>query len=360
MVPFTGVHCVLMGLTSAQLNQKLALRFRLWLNAQRYAISTQTAYHHRALKLCSFIGNTPLRKVTALDIAEFIATSQPMGSGDGFVNECLVALRCFFDFLYFGGIVDKVAPRFLKMRPRAKKLPEFLTMARVRKLIQAATNLRDRALIELYYASGCRNSELRLVRIEKMDFRQRSFKVGAKRKERMVYFGAPAAKAIWRYIGKRRSGYLFQDIIQQQRGVLTHNRESWIGYWRDFRPGENYGKRYSKYLGSRNGLSRRDARRKFNRLLKGVDLARPKPDRPLTKATMGKIVSDVARRAGLGSMGPKILRHSFGTHMVEGGVNLLALQELMGHSYLSSTQVYSHISNKRVVQEFKKSHPRFK
>ena len=349
-----------MSLTTPQLNEKLALRFRLWLNAQRYAISTQTAYHHRALKLCAYLGNKPLRKVTPMDVADFIASSQPMGSGDGFVNEYLVALRCFFDFLYFGGVVDKVAPRFLKMRPRVKKLPEFLTMAKVRKLIYAAANLRDRALIELYYATGCRNSELRPVRIEKIDFRRRRFKVGAKRKERMVYFGAPAARAIRRYIGKRRSGYLFQDIIPPQRGVLTHNAGSWMGTWRDFRPGPDYGKRRSKYLGSWISMSKRKARIKFRRFLKGVDLTRTKPDRPLTKSTMGKIVSDVARRAGLGPMGPKILRHTFGTHMVEGGINLVALQELMGHSYLSSTQVYSHLSNKAVVKNFKKTHPRFK
>ena len=353
-------YCDSMGFTTSQLNVELALRFRRWLNAQSYAVSTQTAYHNRALKLCAFIGNKPLRKVTSMDIAEFIASSQPLGSGDLFVNSCLCALRCFFDFLHFGGIVDKVAPRFLKMRPRARKLPEFLTLKKARKLIYAAANHRDRALVELYYATGCRNSELRFVRIEKIDFRRRRFKVSAKRKERMVYYGAPAAKAIRRYIGKRNSGYLFQDIIPPQQGVLTHNANSWMGTWRDFRPGPDYGKRRSKYLGSRKSMSRRSARLKFARFLKGVDLTRAKPDRPLTKSTMGKIVSDVARRAGLGPMGPKILRHSFGTHMVEGGINLVALQELMGHSYLSSTQVYSHLSNKTVVSNFKKAHPRFK
>jgi integrase/recombinase XerD len=256
--------------------------------------------------------------------------------------------------------VDKIAPRFLKMRPRVKKLPKFLTISQVRRLIYAAANLRDRALIELYYSTGCRNSELRFVRIEKIDFRRRRFKVAGKRKERMVYFGAPAAKAIGRYIGTRRSGYLFQDIIPAQHGVLTHNAASWMGTWRDFRPGADYGKRRSKYLGSRKTMSRGEARIKLRRFLKNVDLTRPKPDRPLTRSTMRQIITQVARRAGLGPMGPKILRHSFGSHMVEGGINLLALQELMGHSYLSSTQVYVHLTNKAVVSNFKKAHPRFR
>ena len=349
-----------MKLSTAQLNLELAARFRRWLNAQRYAPSTQTAYHHKAIKLCVYVGNNPLRKLKPLDIADFISHHQPPGASDEVVSSWLCALRCFFDFLYFGGIVDSVAPRFVKSRPRVRKLPEVLTKARVRKLIYATANRRDRALVELYYATGCRNSELRIVRVEKIDFRRRRFKVCAKRKERMVYFGVPAAKAIKRYIGKRRSGYLFQDIIPQQRGVLTHTSESWVGMWRDFRPGKDYGRRYTKYLGSRKLVLKHVARQRFNRFLKEqrVDLSRPKPDRPLTKSTMGKIISDCARRAGLGPMGPKILRHSFATHMVDNGADLMALQELMGHSYLSSTQIYAHVSNKAAVKNFRKSHPR--
>ena len=212
--------------------------------------------------------------------------------------------------------MDDVAPRLLKTRPRVKKLPTFLTKARVRKLIYAAANLRDRALVELYYATGCRNSELRIVRIETIDFRRRRFKVGAKRKERMVYFGAPAARAIKRYIGTRRKGYLFQDIIPAQRGVLTHTRESWVGMWRDFRPGKEYGKRHTKYLGSWRTISKHVARRKFNRFLKGVDLARPKPDRPLTKCTNGENYFRLCAACGAWSDGAKgftaQFRHSYG------------------------------------------------
>lgn len=349
-----------MSLRTSHLNLELASRFRRWLNAQRYSLSTQTAYHHKAIKLCLYVGNKPLRKLKPLDIADFISHHQTPGSSDEVISSWLCALRCFFDFLYFGGIVDSVAPRFLKARPRVRKLPEVLTKGGIKKLIHAAANRRDRAVIELYYATGCRNSELRTVRIEKIDFRRRRFKVGSKRKERMVYFGAPAARAIKRYIGKRRSGYLFQDVIPQQRGVLTHTRESWVGMWRDFHLGQYYGRRFTKYLGSRETVPKHIARQRFNHFLKEkrIDLSRPKPDRPLTKSTMGKIISDCARRAGLGPMGPKMLRHSFATHMVDNGADLMALQELMGHSYLSSTQVYAHISSKAAVKNFNKSHPR--
>ena len=347
-----------MGLTTAELNVELAFRFRRWLNAQRYAFSTQTAYHHKALKLCAYIGDESLRRVTPMDIATFIAHVQPAGASDEFVNSYIGALRSFFDFLHLGGVVDSTAPRLVRTRPRVKRIPKILTQGQVRKLIYAAATPRDRALIELYYATGCRNSELTTVRVEDIDFRQRRFKVGAKRKERMVYFGEPAAKAIRRYLGNRTDGYLFQDAIPPQRGYITHTASSWIGCWRDFRPGKGFGMKHNKYLGSRNTMCKVVAGRKFGRFLNSVDLARPKPDRPLTKATMGKIISDCARRAGLGPMGPKILRHSFATHMIDGGADLLALQQLLGHAYLSSTQVYVHVSNKAAVKTFKKAHPR--
>ncbi len=343
----------------AQVNLEMANRFRRWLDAQRYMPSTVASYYRKAARLCIHIGDKPLRKVTPLDIADFLAREkQPSWSG-GFVSDWLIGLRRFFDFLYFGGIVDRVAPRFLKARPRMRKLPTVLTKNQVRSLISAAKNPRDRALIETYYATGCRTAELTTVRVENINFHRRTFKVGAKRKERIVYFGSAAAKAIKRYLGPRRDGFLFQDIIPFQRGFITHNRHAWMGVWRDFRPAvEVRGRRHTEYLGSYKKISYEKAKERFNRLLKGIDLSRPKGEKPLAKSTMTKIVQKAARRAGLQMVTPRMLRHCFGTHMVEGGADLPALQALMGHSYLSSTQVYVHISNQAVSKNFRKAHPR--
>jgi site-specific recombinase XerD len=97
---------------------------------------------------------------------------------------------------------------------------------------------------------------------------------------------------------------------------------------------------------------------KFNKFLKGIDLARPKPDRPLTRSTLGRIVQELGRRAKLGVVNPHMLRHSFATHLLERGADIRAIQELPGHSYLSSTQVYTRISNNAVASAFRKFHPR--
>jgi site-specific recombinase XerD len=333
-------------------------RFRRWLNAQHYAIGTQTSYCRIALKLCRFIGNRPLRGVTPIDIGDFLTKTLPPRWSDGHVLYQLGALRGFFDFLYLGGIVDNVAPRFLKARTPMRKLPKTLTQSQMKKLIATADNARDRALVEVFYATGCRVGEVTLIRIEQIDFRRRCFPVAAKRRERMVYFGATAALAIRKYIGRRTSGYLFQDIIPQQNGYLTRAGLQWIGNWRDYRPEKGRFSKHTKWLGDSSRISQASARRKFKNLLKGIDLTRPKPDRPLTRSTLGRIVQEIGRRAKLGMVNPHMLRHSFATHLLERGADIRAIQELLGHSYLTSTQVYTRISNNAVAFTFRKFHPR--
>jgi site-specific recombinase XerD len=229
----------------------------------------------------------------------------------------------------------------------------------VKRLIRATTNKRDRALVELFYSSGCRNSELATVRIEQIDFRRRAFPVKGKRKERLVYFGKPALKAIRDYMNKRKNGYLFQDVLPDQKGYLTRSAAAWHGCWRDHHVsiGEPKSKRCI-HLGTPGTMSLGQAKRKFDRIRKKLDLGRPKPDRPLHKSTIGKIVVEVGRRAGLGVVTPKMLRHSFATHLLERGADICVIRDLLGHSYLTSTQIYARVSNTRVAASYKRFHPR--
>jgi site-specific recombinase XerD len=293
-----------------------------------------------------------------MDIGDFLTHTLPPKWSDDHVTHQLGALRCFFDFLYLGGIVDSVAPRFLRTRTRIRKLPKTLTQFQIKKLIAATDNPRDRALVELFYATGCRVGEVTAIRVERIDFRRRCLPVIAKRKERVVYFGSVAAKAMRKYLGSRRTGYLFQDIIPQQRGYLTSCKTAWVGVWRDFRPGKEYGKTHTKHFGNPRNVSRANASARFRQFLKTVNLVRPKPNRPLTRSTLGRIVQEAGRKAKLGMVNPHMLRHSFATHLLERGADIRAIQELLGHSYLTSTQVYTRITNNGVASAFRKFHPR--
>jgi integrase/recombinase XerD len=241
-----------------------------------------------------------------------------------------------------------------------KPLPRALTQSQVRKLIRTAKQPRDRALIELLYATGCRIGEIRLARVEDVDLKGRSFRVRGKHKERMVYFGREAAESLRSYLKGRKTGYLFQDKIEQQRGYITSTKKAWIGNWKDYRTGKKGGERHSKWLGNPSTVSYREARKRLNSYIRGhrIDLIRHKPDRPLNRSSLGYVVRELGRKARLGKISPHTLRHSFATHLLEKGADIRAIQELLGHSYLTSTQIYIRISNRAVKSTFHKFHPR--
>jgi site-specific recombinase XerD len=343
---------------TADLNQEFVFRFRRWLIVQHYSLSTIDSYGRVILAFCKRLGTKSVRDVTPMDVGDFVAANLPAQWSDNNVAHQLGALRCFFDFLYLGGIVDRVAPRFLKARKPARQLPKVLTKAQIKKLIAVADNPRDRALVETFYDTGCRSGEMTRIRVEDINFRRRCFPVRAKRKDRVVYFGPSAAKAIRAYLGRRRTGYLFQDIFPQQKGYISHSNTAWAGAWRDFTDAKVYGRRRWKYLGRPKAMSRETAERKFRRFLKTVNLTRPKPDRPMGRGTLAQVIQELGRRAKLGRVHPHMLRHSFATHMLEAGADIRAIQELLGHSYLSSTQVYTRISNNAVAATFRRYHPR--
>lgn len=342
------------------LNLEMAERFRAWLQAQKYVTSTVDRYYLTACKLCRFIGPKALASVTPMDIGDFLTKTLPDRWQDSYISDHLGPLRSFFDFLYLGGVVDSVAPRFLKARARSKPLPRVLTEAQVRKLIRTATHPRDRALVELLYSTGCRISEIRMARVEDIDFRARIFQVRGKRKDRVVYFGEEAAKSLREYLKGRRTGYVFQDKIEPQQGYVTHNGTTWLGTWVDYRTGRKGGVKHTRRLGNRTVTSYEEASRRFKKFLreKSIDLFRYRKDRPMNRSSLGFVIRDLGRRAGIARVNPHALRHSFATHLLDRGADIRAVQELLGHAYLTSTQIYARISNRAVRATFKKFHPR--
>ncbi len=342
------------------LNLEMVERFRRWLVAQKYAPSTQERYCRISRNLCHYLGSRALSSATPMDIGDFLTDTLPDRWADSYIADRLGPLRTFFDFLYLGGVVDSVAPRFLKARTPSKPLPRALTEAQVKKLIHAASHPRDRALIELLYATGCRIGEIRLARVEDIDFKGRRFRVRGKRKERVVYFGPHAAKSLRTYLKGRKTGYLFQDKIEPQKGYITYYKMAWIGNWKDYLSGKKGGQKHSKWLGNPAAVSYAEARKRFRAYLrnKKIDLVRYKPDRPLNRSALSFVVRELGRQAGIGKVSPHTLRHSFATHLLERGADIRAIQELLGHTYLTSTQIYTRISNNAVRSTFHQFHPR--
>lgn len=342
--------------STKKLNQEMVVRFQRWLRAQKYLASTIEAYSKVCSKFCDFVGPNPFCEVSPLDISDFITSNLPNNLSDNFVNFRLAALRSLFDFLYMGGVIGTVPPRSIHPRKQERKPPEVWEQRKLAKLLNRTKILRDRAFVEFLYATGCRLVEVLPLQVPDVDLVKRTARVRGKRKERIVYFGKQAAKALRKYLKGRKHGYLFQIEYKKQKGHLNKTTKTWVGMYSIYPQGKRIIQ--YKYMGMLNTTSRGQAKARFKRHLKRVNLSRPIPDRPMCKHTAWKILRNAARRIKRDFLPARTIRHSYATHLCENGADIRTIQELLGHSCLSSTQIYLHLANNRVAKIYNKAHPR--
>jgi integrase/recombinase XerD len=335
---------------------ELVAAFAGWMTDQGYVPSTRQGYDRTIRKLCTFLGRKTFEAVSPFDIAAFMADASAPFS-DSYAVNLMCALRCFFDFLCLGGVVDSVAPRLLHFRSPVKKLPRILTKSQVLSLLRKTKHPRDKAIMELMYATGCRARELIKIRVQDVDFHTKQIRVCGKRKERIVYFGRPAKKALVRYLAGRKSGFLFEDIFTRQTGFVSHWGSHWYGNWTEHR-GNELGVRRHVHLGKWSPL-RRDAHqlatREFIKRLQTIELGRLRHG--LTYESILLIVRSAGERLGIRRLTTRTLRHSFACHLIDGGADLLTVQRLLGHSHVTSTEIYARISNARVAKNYLRCHP---
>ena len=221
----------------------------------------------------------------------------------------LAALRAFFETLREHGEIEANPANLLAAPKRAHDLPSVLAPDQISRLldrIPAATplELRDRALFEIAYSSGLRAEELVSLDVTSVDFDAEELRVEGKgSKTRFVPAGEPALRALARYLERAR-GALAQDPAQDALFLSKSGRR----------------------------LSTSDIRRRL-----GV----------------------WARHASLqGGVHPHALRHSFATHLLEGGADLRSIQELLGHASVSTTQIYTRVESARLKRAYAQAHPR--
>jgi len=224
----------------------------------------------------------------------------------------LSTIRMLFRFLQASHRIENDPARLLETPTRWKKLPDVLSPKKMKTLIESANPesgrlwQRDRALLELMYAGGMRASEV--AGIKPNDINETLSVVlvcGKGNKERLVPIGEPALQAVQQY----------------EKELLP-------------------------------SLLRFDDGRDIGRLLLS------NTGRPLERVAIWQIVRRVAKRADLGDVHPHTLRHSFATHMLAGGADLRVVQELLGHSDIGTTQIYTHIDRSQLKAVVAKYHPR--
>ncbi|HEY2016719.1 MAG TPA: site-specific tyrosine recombinase XerD [Bryobacteraceae bacterium] len=231
------------------------------------------------------------------------------GLGNRSVARHLTTLRSFYGFLLREGLIDGDPTEHLRTPRQWQTIPKFLNLQEINKIIQAAdtarpTGLRDRAMMELLYASGLRVSELCRVGVGDVNTDLGVVRtMGKGNKQRLVPVGKEAIQAVELYLQNgrtsilkgRASQYLF---VTARGGCLTRQ-----GFW--------------------------------------------------------KLLAGYGRKAGIfRGLTPHILRHSFATHLLEGGADLRSVQVMLGHSDISTTQIYTHVMRSRLRDTVDKHHPR--
>ena len=279
----------------------------LTLLAARRAPRTVEAYRRDLSQLSAWLEKSPAAATTE-DLERWIAQMRADGNAATTIARRIAAVRAFFRHELLLGARNDNPAAALDLPRRARKLPRTLSPGEAERLIEAAAGttpraLRDRALVEVMYGSGLRVSEALGLHRRSVDLDERLVRVlGKGSKERIVPLGRPAVDALRRYVAMGRP-----HLDARSRPEL--------------------------FLNARGGA--------------------------LTRAGAFLILRRLAEKAGLEPLRvhPHLLRHSFATHLLEGGADLRSVQEMLGHADLSTTELYTHVSDRRRRELYFHAHP---
>ncbi|MBI4849912.1 MAG: tyrosine recombinase XerC [Nitrospirae bacterium] len=280
-------------------------QFLEYLKAERgVSVHTLKAYTEDLRGFHAFLDKGP-KDIDNLDIRSFLASLHHKKLKKSSISRKLATIRSFFKYLHREGYVDKNPARLVSSPKVPKTLPRFLTIDETFTLMENPQGdtfkpSRDKAVLELLYSSGLRVSELTSLDIGDLDIKESLVRVKGKgMKERIIPVGGKAMEAIQNYLSERIS------LKKKSPALFLNNR------------------------GSR-----------------------------LTQRSIRRILLHYSRMINLkGGLSPHTLRHTFATHLLHEGADLRSIQELLGHSSLSTTQKYTHVDIKHLMEVYDKAHP---
>ena len=283
------------------------------LRERNASVHTIKAYSGDLANFAAYTGSRAWKQIDHIVIRGFLSQLYEKGLSKTSVARSLAAVRSLYRWLGREGVVEQNPAKLVATPKRPLKLPRVPTIEEMNTVLDgklpeiASFPSRDQLMLELLYGCGIRNSELVGINLDDIHINAEAILIRGKgKKERMVPFGGVAKAALVAYLRERQA-------------LLAENKKS----------------TEALLINQRGGR--------------------------LTTRSVGRIIKKIAVAKGLSpDVHPHTLRHAFGTHMLEEGADLRAIQELLGHERLATTQRYTQLSMKHVLQVYDQTHPRAK
>lgn len=280
-------------------------------NVKNTSGNTEMSYRRDLEKVSHFMesrGIHETKDVKAQDLADYVKFLEDSKFAVATVSRNIASLKAFYHYLVQEGLVEEDISDKLKAPKIEKKAPEIMTPDEVVRLLEQPSGdspkeIRDKAMLELLYATGIRVTELITLRLSDVNMQMSFILCRDRNKERIIPFGAAAKNALARYLDGTR-----EEMLENKKSeVLFANCSG----------------------------------------------------QPMSRQGFWKLIKHYAKKADIqADITPHTLRHSFAAHLVENGADLRSVQEMLGHSDISTTQIYANLNHNHIREVYAKAHPR--
>lgn len=280
-------------------------------NVKNTSGNTEMSYKRDLEKVLHFMtsrGIHEVRDVTAQDLTDYVKYLEDNKFAAATVSRNIASLKAFYHYMVQEGVVEEDISDKLKAPKIEKKAPEIMTPDEVVRLLDQPSGdspkeIRDKAMLELLYATGIRVTELITLTLSDVNMQMNFILCRDRNKERIIPFGAAAKTAMERYLNGIR-----EEMIENKKSdVLFANCSG----------------------------------------------------QPMSRQGFWKLIKHYAKKADIqADITPHTLRHSFAAHLVENGADLRSVQEMLGHSDISTTQIYANLNHNHIREVYAKAHPR--
>lgn len=281
-------------------------------NVKKTSENTELSYRRDLMKVRNYMqqqGIEDVERITSTNLNSYILYLEKNKFSAATISRNIASLKAFYHYMFKEGMVTEDAAEMLHAPRIEKKMPEILTTKEVVRLLEqpsgsSSKEIRDKAMLELLYATGIRVTELINLKLEDINLQMGYLLCRDGGRERVIPFGNEAKNALMHYLGGTRAAM----ISDQDSGYLFANCSG----------------------------------------------------QPMSRQGFWKLIKFYAKKAGImADITPHTLRHSFAAHLVENGADLRSVQEMLGHSDISTTQIYANMNHSRIREVYAKAHPRY-